>query len=261
MIAKWYEVETFSGVKKVQGLGEKFVAESLNRFGIKWDRPKAIKTPFGNYTPDFWCESAGVFIEVKGWRTALMMIGLKGFLNNGKANWAKKVDETSFNKMKWVHENIAPIDIYLNDSANDAKYLEYRNTLEDKIKDFRFVYTRDAFLATLRMDWYLHKRVKKVQKQEKIMSIKCGLELKIEDIKVENRNELLKDLLQFRPEDSVRVVDNIIVEFPCTFNDDVSECIINFMEKYKITTEVKITLDDEEFDMIFVNGKLEEEEE
>ena len=190
-----------------------------------------------------------------------MMIGLKGFLNNGKANWAKKVDETSFNKMKWVHENIAPIDIYLNDGANDAKYLEYRNTLEDKIKDFRFVYTRDAFLATLRMDWYLHKRVKKVQKQEKIMSIKCGLELKIEDIKVENRNELLKDLLQFRPEDSVRVVDNIIVEFPCTFNDDVSECIINFMEKYKITTEVKITLDDEEFDMIFVNGKLEEEEE
>lgn len=93
------------------------------------------------------------------------------------------------------------------------------------------------------------------------MSIRCDLELKIKDIMVETRNELLKDLLQFRPEDSVRVVDNIIVEFPCTFNDDVSECIINFMEKHKITTEVKITLDDEEFDMIFVNGKLEEEEE
>ena len=66
MLVKWYQIETTTGVKKVQGLGEKFVAESLNRFGIKWDRPKAIKTPFGNYTPDFWCESAGVFIEVKG---------------------------------------------------------------------------------------------------------------------------------------------------------------------------------------------------
>ena len=92
------------------------------------------------------------------------------------------------------------------------------------------------------------------------MSIRCGLELKIEDVMVENRIELYKDLLQFRPEDSARVVDNIIVEFPCTFNDDVSECIINFMEKYKITTDVKIILDDEEFDMIFVNGELEEDE-
>ena len=45
MLVKWYEIETFSGIKKVQGLGEKFVAESLNNSNIEWSRPKAIKTP------------------------------------------------------------------------------------------------------------------------------------------------------------------------------------------------------------------------
>ena len=116
MLVKWYQIETTTGVKKVQGLGEKFVAESLNRFGIKWDRPKAIKTPFGNYSPDFWCESAGVFIEVKGMRTALKMVGILSLLENGRTNWAGSIDENSLNKMKWVMENVAPIDIYINDN-------------------------------------------------------------------------------------------------------------------------------------------------
>ena len=53
MLCKWHEVETYNGFKKVQGLGEKFTAEILNRFGYNWDRPKAIKTPYGNYSPDF----------------------------------------------------------------------------------------------------------------------------------------------------------------------------------------------------------------
>ncbi len=161
MIAQWYSIETSTGVKKVQGLGEKFVAESLNRFGIKWDRPKAIQTPFGKYTPDFWCESAGVFIEVKSWRTALRMIGLMSLLDNGQAKWSKSIDEISLNKMKWVHENVAPIDIFLIEHDNDKKYYSYLDDIKDKTKDFRFVYKKETFLATLRMDWYLHKREKK----------------------------------------------------------------------------------------------------
>lgn len=158
MFVKWYEVETFTGVKKVQGLGEKFVAESLNRFGIKWDRPKAIQTPFGKYTPDFWCESAGVFIEVKGMRTALKMVGIVSLLENGRTKWAGTLDENSYKKMNWVRENVAPIDIFINDNPNDSKYLSYKKDFEEKVKGFDVVYGKDQFLTWLRIDKYFHKR-------------------------------------------------------------------------------------------------------
>ena len=161
MFVKWYEIETFTGVKKVQGLGEKFVAESLNRFGIKWDRPKSIKTPFGNYTPDFWCASAGVIIEVKGMRTALKMVGLVSLLENGRTNWAGSIDENSYKKMNWVRENVAPIDIFINDNPNDGKYLSYRKDLEEKVKEFEVVYGKEHFLSWLRIDKYFHKRKEK----------------------------------------------------------------------------------------------------
>lgn len=161
MLVKWYPIETLSGVKKVQGLGEKFVAESLNRFGIKWDRPKAIKTPFGNYTPDFWCETAGVFIEVKGMRTALKMVGLVSLLENGRTKWAGTLDENSYKKMNWVRENIAPIDIYINNNPNDAKYKSYLPDFETKVFDFEVIYGRAGFLQMLRLDWYFHKREEK----------------------------------------------------------------------------------------------------
>ena len=158
MLVKWYNIETSTGVKKVQGLGEKFVAESLNRFGIKWDRPKSIKTPFGNYTPDFWCESAGVFIEVKGMRTALKMVGILSLLENGRTNWAGSIDENSFKKMNWVRENVAPIDIYINDNSNDAKYKPYLKDFETKVFDFEVIYGKEGFKQMLRLDWYFHKR-------------------------------------------------------------------------------------------------------
>ena len=98
MFVKWYEIETLKGIVKVQGLGEKFVAESLNDFNIKWDRPKAIKTPFGNYTPDFWCEELDIFIEVKGMRTALKMVGLLSLLENGKKRVGKNHRRNIFRK-------------------------------------------------------------------------------------------------------------------------------------------------------------------
>lgn len=160
MFVKWYPIETSSGVKKVQGLGEKFVAESLNRFGIQWDRPKSIVTPFGKYTPDFFCVMSGVFIEVKGMRTALKMVGLASLLENGRTKWAGTLDENSLKKMKWVHENVAPIDIYINDNPNDATYKSYLSDFEDKVKGFKVVYGKEHFLTWLRIDKYFHKREK-----------------------------------------------------------------------------------------------------
>lgn len=158
MFVKWYEIETITGVKKVQGLGEKFVAESLNNFGIKWDRPKAIKTPFGKYTPDFWCESSGVFIEVKGMRTALKMVGILSLLENGRSNWAGSIDENSLKKMNWVRENVAPIHIYINDNPNDAKYKKYLKDFETKVLNFEVIYSKESFLQMLRLNLYLYKR-------------------------------------------------------------------------------------------------------
>ena len=154
MLVKWYEIETFSGIKKVQGLGEKFVAESLNDFNIKWDRPKAIKTPFGNYTPDFWCEELDIFIEVKGMRTALKMVGLLSLLENGKKEWAKTIDEISLEKMKWVHENVAQIDIFINDNTNDEKYETFRKDLENKISGFHIIYSKKDFLLYLESKFF-----------------------------------------------------------------------------------------------------------
>ena len=149
MLAKWHNVDTPTGVKKVQGLGEKFVAEELVKHQIYWERPKSIKTPFGNYTPDFWCERAGVYIEVKGMRTALKMVGLLSLLENGKKDWAKNIDEISLEKMKWVHENVAQINIFINDNKNDEKYETFRKDLENKISGFRLIYSKKDFLLYL----------------------------------------------------------------------------------------------------------------
>lgn len=91
------------------------------------------------------------------------------------------------------------------------------------------------------------------------MSIRCGADIKAKDIKLENRKELLDLLSQYRPGDEAKIIDNEIVEFPCTFNDDVSGVIIDFMEKYKITTNIVFSIDDEEMILVFNNGTLEED--
>lgn len=92
------------------------------------------------------------------------------------------------------------------------------------------------------------------------MSIRCNLEIEIKDIPGEHRKELLGKLLQYRPEDSAIIICNSITEYPSIYNDDVSECIIDFMEKHKITTKVTVTLDEEVFEMYFLDGILEEDE-
>jgi hypothetical protein len=158
MICKWYEIETYNGFKKVQGLGEKFTAEILNRFGYNWDRPKAIKTPYGNYSPDFFIPNIGgenpFFIEVKGMRTALKMVGLLSLLENGKAKWAGSIDEISYNKMVWVHENIHPIIIYINNNDNDHKYKDWKNDLYSKLESFKVIYGKENLKLTIKNGWF-----------------------------------------------------------------------------------------------------------
>lgn len=141
IICKWWVV---AGVK-VQGLGEKFVAEVLEYNKIKWSRPKCIKTPFGNYTPDF--ELEDYFIEVKGMRTALKMIGKLSLLEKGRAQWAGSLDEKSYKKIVWVHKNIKPLIVYINDNPNDEKYMCYMEDLETKLIDHDLVYGKKDLIA------------------------------------------------------------------------------------------------------------------
>lgn len=49
---------------------EVVVAEYFDRLGFTWKyEPKIFKTPFGFYTPDFWVDELGCYVEVKGfWR-------------------------------------------------------------------------------------------------------------------------------------------------------------------------------------------------
>ena len=82
MFCKWYNVKSPEGLVKVQGLGEKEIAEKLSEADISWVRPERIKTPFGYYTPDFKC--SGIFLEVKGTRTLMMLLGKSSMLDSAK---------------------------------------------------------------------------------------------------------------------------------------------------------------------------------
>ena len=152
MLVKWYNIDTPTGVKKVQGLGEKFVEEELVKNGIYWERQKENKTQFGKYTLDFRLKKDDTFIEVKGMRTALKMEGIQSLLENGRAKWAGSVDENSLKKMNWVRENIAPIHIYINDNINDAKYMRYLPDFETKVLNFEVIYGRLKFISRIKGD-------------------------------------------------------------------------------------------------------------
>jgi hypothetical protein len=66
------------------------------------------------------------------------------------------------------HDNIAPIDIYINDNPNDAKYKSYLLDFETKVKDFEVVYGKEHFITWLRIDKYFHKRERKENVDEGI---------------------------------------------------------------------------------------------
>lgn len=116
MFAKWYVV---NGIK-CQGKVEKAVAELLFEKEILFSRGKAIKTPYGNYTPDF--ETQEYFIEVKGLHSWHMALGLKGHFEKADNPIFVEKSDLSLKKMLFVH-NIKPIIVYIQIENCDKKNL------------------------------------------------------------------------------------------------------------------------------------------
>ena len=56
--------------------------------------------------------------------------------------------------MKWVHENVARIDIFINDNTNDEKYETFRKDLENKISGFQIIYSKKDFLLYLESECF-----------------------------------------------------------------------------------------------------------
>lgn len=67
--------------------------------------------------------------------------------------------------------------------------------------------------------------------------------------------ELHEKLNDYRPNEETTDV------FPSSFNDDVSECIMLFFEKHKLSGIIKFYTEDCSFDLEYNNGILKEEEE
>ena len=116
MFAKWYEV---NGVK-CQGKVEKGVAELLVEMQHPFSRGKAIKTPHGNYTPDFDCGSC--FVEVKTLHSWLQALGAVSLLENAKKEEFSKLTNNSQLKMEWANTNIKPVYVYIEISDNSNKF-------------------------------------------------------------------------------------------------------------------------------------------
>ena len=150
MFCKWYNVNSSDGLVKVQGLGEKEIAEKLSEASISWVRPERIKTPFGYYTPDFKC--SGIFLEVKGTRTLMMLLGKASMLDSAKEDWARDINDISYKKMVWLlEETKKPFIIYINDSDNDSKYFKNFPLVEIKknLKGFEIFYGKSEIQKCL----------------------------------------------------------------------------------------------------------------
>ena len=116
MFAKWYEV---NGVK-CQGKVEKGVAELISEMQHPFSRGKAIKTPFGNYTPDFDC--GDFFLEVKTLHSWLQALGAVSLLENAKKEEFSKLTNNSQMKMEWTNTNVKPVYVYVQISENSNKF-------------------------------------------------------------------------------------------------------------------------------------------
>jgi len=107
MFAKWY---TVNGVK-CQGKLEKAAAEMMVEKGITFTRGKAIKTPNGNYTPDFDC--GDFYLEVKGSNSWFRALGQASMIKNAKKEEFAKQDNTSQLKMEWTNANVKPVYVWV----------------------------------------------------------------------------------------------------------------------------------------------------
>lgn len=107
-VCKFYEI----GGLICQGTYEKFFIEKLiqeNKKLPKKSRP--IITPYGVYTPDF--ISNKKFIEIKSDYTYDILIGKK------ISRFTKKIESNQYEKIKWVNQNIYPVNILVVDKINN----------------------------------------------------------------------------------------------------------------------------------------------
>lgn len=116
MFAKWH---TVNGIK-CQGNIEKSVAENLFNNSIDFKRGSAIKTPFGNYTPDFDC--GDYFIEVKSLHSWLQALGKTSLLENAKKEEFSKKSNNSQLKMEWVDANTKSIIVFVEITRISSKF-------------------------------------------------------------------------------------------------------------------------------------------
>ena len=143
MFCKWYEID---GIK-CQGKLELTMAENLLSNNITVTRGKPIKTPFGNYTPDFDC--GDFFIEVKGSNSWFRALGQVALLENAKTETMGKIDNISQLKMEWTQDNIKPIYIWVSvENFNNDKYFNKLTENAHNLK--RFTGTIDGFLKWLK---------------------------------------------------------------------------------------------------------------
>lgn len=101
-------------VEGIECLGtyEKFFIEKMikEKKGLP-KNAKSIPTPYGVYYPDFILNDK--LIEIKSEYTYNVLLG------NEVNRYTKKIDKSQYNKIKWVNENITPIEIIVVDKINN----------------------------------------------------------------------------------------------------------------------------------------------
>jgi transposase len=97
---------------RCQGTYEKFYIEKLINEKITCPKNcESIITPFGVYYPDFLYEDR--LIEIKSDYTFNILIGEK------KSRFTKQYETKQLLKLKWVNENIKPVEILVVDKRNN----------------------------------------------------------------------------------------------------------------------------------------------
>lgn len=103
----------FAGLK-AQGKKElRYIKECIRYKREMPTKPKRIETPFGFYTPDF--EQTTRFIEIKSLHTFKVSMGEESYKGLGETS------NKQFEKIKWVSQNVKPIEIIIYLSPREKK--------------------------------------------------------------------------------------------------------------------------------------------
>ena len=97
---------------KCQGTYEKFYIDKLINDGFKLPKEcEPIVTPYGVYYPDFSFEDK--LIEIKSDYTYDVLIGAK------LSRFTNKIETNQYEKIKWVNQNVKPVQILVIDKRNN----------------------------------------------------------------------------------------------------------------------------------------------